>query len=303
MSEQTNIEWATSTGNPWIGCTKVSPGCAHCYAAELDANRFSRTMGGGTKENPVSHWGKGAPRFRTKSFWNDALSWNARAWICDTCGKFHTAHADCLGTKGHRPRIFPSLCDWLDDEVPSDWLSDFLKLIHDTPNLDWLLLTKRPKLFEERLIEAYAHCDTPYAKWVDQWRTGEVIPRNVWIGVSVEDQKRADERIHALLQIPSYTHFLSVEPLLEEVDLKLDKILNPDYRIEPPPVIDWIIIGGESGKGRRDCGIGAIIGAANQCVVASVPCFVKQDCAAKPGQKGRIPDYHWALKQFPKGAL
>lgn len=299
MSETTNIEWATSTGNPWIGCTKVSPGCKNCYAAELDENRFSRTMGGGTKENPVSHWGKGAPRVRTKGFWKDALKWNREAKesreanLCCGLGPVEIA----------RPRIFPSLCDWLDDEVPIEWLADFLKLIHDTPNLDWLLLTKRPENWSDKL-HAALRCDRmsefelAIETSVSDWLDGDP-PLNVWIGVSVEDQKRADERIPLLLQIPAKVRFLSVEPLLEKVDLTYTCFNGADS-FGSMPGIHWGIVGGESGPNRRDCGVEAIEGAARQLVAAGVPCFTKQDSASKPGQRGRISDEVWALKQFPK---
>lgn len=308
MSETTNIEWETSTGNPWIGCTKVSPGCKNCYAAELDENRFSKTMGGGTTAKPISHWGKGAPRVRTKGFWKYALKWNREAGKtgCGDCDPCIGGRPDqCAVGAMERPRIFPSLCDWLDEEVPIEWLADFLKLVHDTPNLDWLLLTKRPESFKGRLN---AVLDAP-AKgiWSVGRQTAEFLcdwleekpPANVWIGVSVEDQKRADERIPLLLQIPAKVRFLSVEPLLEPVDLRYAAFTGAES-FSTMGRIDWVIIGGESGKDRRDCGVEAICDVARQCVAAGVPVFTKQDCAFKPGQKGRTPDDIWALKQFPR---
>lgn len=313
---KTNIEWVGPdgyTGNPWIGCSKVSPGCKNCYAAELDANRFSRTMGDGTKDKPISHWGKGAPRVRTKVFWKDALKWNREAEICK-CGKAKaSALHDCeFGrydvnylTKQKRPRIFPSLCDWLDDEVPIEWFADFLKLIHATPNLDWLLLTKRPENFKSRFAELNDWAENwPADAWVYNWLNG-APPSNVWLGVSVEDQKRADQRIPQLLQILARVRFLSVEPLLERVsieDFLLPRVTDVQaiYRGEEPNYQKrWVIVGGESGKDRRDCGVEAIVDVANQCVAAGMPCFVKQDCAFKPGQQGRIPNEIWKLKQFP----
>jgi protein gp37 len=304
MSEKTGIAWADSTGNPWIGCTKVSPGCKHCYAAELDANKFSRTMGGATPENPISHWGKGAPRVRTKSFWKDAVKWNRDA---DPDDQTRADWPLC-----ERPRIFPSLCDWLDDEVPIEWLYDFAYLMFITQNLDWLNLTKRPENFTSRIaavLDRYSTLgDKPidFGIWVQNWIKG-TAPRNVWIGVSVEDQKRADERIPRLLQIPAKVRFLSVEPLLEKVDLKLGEPQQDSpngskyYELtEAGCFIDWVIVGGESGKDRRDCGVDAIVDVAKQCVAAGVPCFVKQDAAFKPGQQGRIPAETWGLKQFPQ---
>jgi protein gp37 len=280
MSSLTKIEWATSTGNPWIGCTKVSPGCKNCYAETLDRQRFSRTMGGGTKLNPVSHWGPGAPRYRTKTFWKHALRWN---------DQINSQHE--IGNIPPRPRIFPSLCDWLDDEVPIEWLADFLKLIHDTPNLDWLLLTKRPELFFDRLIATGSYLngtdlksgtrDGETADFIEGW-IQQQPPANVWLGVSVEDQPRADERIPALLKIPANLRFLSVEPLLGPVRLTsvcgLSFNRNPDHTLarEDGDGIDWIIVGGESGPGARPCNIEWITSVIRQCQAAGVPCFVKQ---------------------------
>jgi protein gp37 len=306
MSEKTGIAWADSTGNPWIGCTKVSPGCKHCYAAELDANKFSRTMGGATPENPISHWGKGAPRVRTKAFWKDAVKWNRDA---------AKPRAGCNGPYP-RPRIFPSLCDWLDDEVPIAWLADFLKLIHDTPNLDWLLLTKRPENFEGRMWNVLNH-GVPQSmhEWLYFWVDGNSAPSNVWIGVSVEDQKRADERIPLLLQIPAKVRFLSVEPLLENVRMigKNETLphefaatgyawseSNIRYEQLREPMLHWVIVGGESGADRRDCGVAAIESIVDQCRVVNMPIFVKQDCAFRPGQQGRLSSQIWAKKEFPK---
>lgn len=315
MSVMTNIEWATSTGNPWIGCTEVSPGCVNCYAKTMDVNRFSKTMGGGTKEKPVSHWGKGAPRFRTQAIWKDAPRWNNKACYAEMD---HTSESNLGKDLGHyvRPRIFPSLCDWLDPEVPIEWLADFLKLIYETAKLDWLLLTKRPENFNRRIDEASQWMDKNipvrgqdhlFFQWMAQWESG-TPPTNVWIGASVEDQPRADERIPELIKIPAAVRFLSVEPLLKYVNLRLpasatglpQHIAKDGRPIGMPNMLHWVIVGGESGPRRRDCGVRAIEDVADQCRWAGVPCFVKQDCAYKPGQQGRISEASWALKQFPK---
>ena len=142
--------------------------------------------------------------------------------------------------------------------------------------------------------------------WISDWLKG-VPPSNVWFGVSVEDQKRADERIPELLKIPAAVRFLSVEPLLESIsfnrigsDNSARNILTGKQGwLTTGNHVDWVIVGGESGKGRRDCGVDAITDMARQCQAAGVPCFVKQDCAAKPGQQGRIPDEVWSVKQCP----
>lgn len=289
MSENTNIEWCDHTWSPWRGCTKVSAGCAKCYA-EGFAKRFGSAWGG---------WGKGAPRVLNKD-WNGPVAWNRTAGNgkCDCCGSTRDASntGNCkrcgeIDRTFTRPRVFPSLCDWLDEEVPIEHLARFLKLIHDTPNLDWLLLTKRPELFSQRMLEAQIRWQDNGAtfaaieafQWIESWINGNP-PANVWIGTSVEDQPNADERIPALLKIPARLRFLSVEPMLGPVDLSMwlpngeadgDTTAKHNYE-HPDDSIHWVIVGGESGPGARPCNVEWVRDIVRQCAAAGVPCFVKQ---------------------------
>jgi len=249
MGANTTISWCNHTFNPWEGCTNVSPGCAHCYAETHNA-RF----GGGTAPN----WGKGAPRRRTSAAnWKQPLKWNREAEgcnldQCDVCGD------------GRRPRVFcASLADWLDDEVPIAWLEDLMLLTAVTPNLDWLLLTKRPQNWQRRMNEV--DC-----RWADG-----AIPSNIWVGVSVEDQQRADERIPQLLAIPARVRFLSVEPLLGPVNLAYTCFNGADS-FGTLPGIHWVIVGGESGHKARKLDVAWVSSLVSQCRAAGVPCFVKQ---------------------------
>jgi protein gp37 len=260
MGANSKIEWTDHTWNPWIGCTKVSPGCAHCYAE------------GESKRRGWAQWGKGKERHRTSAnYWKQPLAWNAKAEVR-------------IKKDERRRRVFcASLADWLDDEVPIEWFIDLLYLIDQTPNLDWLLLTKRPENFEPRMQEALSalgHC----GGWIDGF-----APENVWIGTSVEDQKRADERIPLLLGIPAKIRFLSCEPLLAQVTLTMlhyDGITNVNALegrhgvIQPMrgecAKVDWVIVGGESGPGARPCNVEWIRGIVAQCKAASTPVFVKQ---------------------------
>lgn len=263
------IEWTDHTFNPWEGCTKVSPGCANCYA-EARNQRFS----GG------KNWGKGAPRRRTKT-WGEPLKWQR-------------AQEDGEGYP--RPRVFcASLADWLDDEVPIEWLADLLKLIHDTPNLDWLLLTKRPGNFlsrVNRVCELWA-CDGGYRETHESivyhdmlvpWRCGGRPPENVWIGTTVEDQARADERIPQLLQIPARVRFLSCEPLLEEIVIsRIWRGSRSTHReIHEPREIHWVICGGESGRGKRPFNPDWARSLRDQCAADGVPFFMKQMDKVQP---------------------
>lgn len=250
MSQKTTIEWADSTWSPWRGCTKVSPGCANCYA-EVLSRRNPKVLG---------EWGRGKPRVRTVSAgWRNVRRWNRAA-----------------GHNGTRMRVFPSLCDWLDDEVPVEWIADFLRLVQETPNLDWLLLTKRPENWSCRLkdvvdLERQVRGNGLLA--VD-WISG-IEPRNVWLGVSVEDQQRAEERIPVLLQTPARVRFLSAEPLLGPVDL-LQAAFDGSESFSAMGGLDWVIVGGESGPRARPCNVEWIRDIVRQCGTAKVPCFVKQ---------------------------
>jgi protein gp37 len=184
--------------------------------------------------------------------------------------------------------------DWLDPQVPVEWLADFLRVIAETPNLDWLLLTKRPELWQARLEAVGRTTSTGKGYAVAaSWLNG-AAPANVWFGVTCEDQTRANERLPILLCIPAKIRWVSAEPLLGPIKFRDDVLCqDPDCGRG----VDWIVVGGESGSKRRDCGVEAIVDVAGQCQAAGVACFVKQDCAQRPGQQGRIPAHIWALKE------
>jgi protein gp37 len=285
--KDSKIEWTDHTFNPWWGCTKVSPGCLNCYAETLD----KRTGG--------NHWGKGAPRRRTSAAnWRQPLKWQREA-IKDEYD--HDSDAWCRDEdfRWERPRVFcASMADWLDPEVPVEWLADLLDLIRQTPNLDWLLLTKRPGLWRDRLGDVYIHhmrsktgfpgSPTDFESWIVNWRLCNKPPANVWIGSSVEDQTRADERIPQLLQIPARVRFLSCEPLLGPVDLDYQwtwgKVRKQDKSLMDAPRIDWVIVGGESGPKSRPMHADWARDLRDQCVAAGVSFFFKQWGEWAPGE-------------------
>jgi protein gp37 len=179
MGENTAISWCHSTWNPWIGCTRVSPGCQHCYA-EAFARRYNK-----------AEWGPTAQRVRTSAAnWRKPIIWNRKAQ-----------------DEGIRRRVFcASLADVFEDnDQLLEWRGELFRLIEQTSSLDWLLLTKRPEHVND-MVPAY-------------WRTGRHWPANLWIGTTVENQAAADKRIPALINIPAPVRFLSCEPLLGAVDL------------------------------------------------------------------------------------
>lgn len=192
MAENTKIEWADHTFNPWMGCTKVSTACANCYAEALMDTRYGRV-----------EWGAGKPRVRTA-----ASNWaKPRKWNRDTPGAF----------------VFcSSLADVYDNEIDQEWRRDLYALIAETPNLVWLLLTKRIG----NVIKM-----TPHG-----------LPANVAIGATMANQEEYDRDRMKLAEVsrtlsPAFT-FGSFEPLLGPVILDTN-------------APDWIIVGGESGPNAR----------------------------------------------------
>lgn len=265
--KDSKIEWCDHTFNPWSGCTKVSPGCAHCYAESLSKRTGS-----------LGKWGHGAERKRTGvANWLQPVLWNKKAARCvHLITKANCPYCCSLP----RPRVFcASLADWLDDEVPAEWLSDLLDLIHQTPNLDWLLLTKRPQNFLERMRVSRLE-PRHWHGWRSDWLAG-YPPKNIWIGTTVEDQQRADERIPLLRQIPAAVRFLSCEPLLGPVNLFTAATIGGDVNEADPRRIgqrwlDWVICGGESGPGSRPMHPDWARSLRDQCAAADVPYFFKQ---------------------------
>lgn len=267
MGENSKIQWTDHTMNFWIGCTPVSPACDHCYAQTL-SERYG-----------WAEWGVGKPRHRTSAEnWKKPLAWNRKA-----------------AKLGVRYRVFSnSLSDFFDAEVADAWRHDAMAVIEATPNLDWLLLTKRPKVAR------------------DYFRRRGSVPANVWIGTTVENQAMAEARIPELLQIPARVHFLSMEPLLGAVDLAHIAVTKPDEHtvfrtinaltggrghggkfgytdaIDPPGArIGWVIVGGESGKGWRPIDTAAVLSLRDQCEAAAVPFFFKQWAGLNPKSLGR----------------
>lgn len=275
MGKTTEISWCDSTFNPWIGCTKVSTGCAHCYAETL-MHRWGKDL-----------WGAGKPRQRTSAAnWRNPLAWEKQA-----------------AATGVRRKVFcGSLCDWLDPEAPIEWLADLLAIIRRTPHLDWLLLTKRPDLWDERICGATGlwgyEGQIGHFGATDSWAFGfdwlhGRPPANVWIGATVENQEMADKRIPKLLKIPARVRFLSCEPMLGPVNLRsvayiraggqtiIDALTGhmPNAFSGSTPSwarLDWIICGGESGPKARPMHSDWARALRNQCEAAGVPFFFKQ---------------------------
>lgn len=259
MSANSKIEWTDHTFNPWIGCTKVSiavtggGGCDHCYAEVSTPARVLRSKGAET-------WGTDAPRVRTsRANWALPKRWNAQA------DAFFAQH-------GRRQRVFcASLADVFDNAAPDEWRNDLFTLLEVTPNLDWLVLTKRIGNVAKMVP----------ARWLEPggW------PAHVRLGITICNQPEADRDISKLLALPS-PNFLSMEPLLGPVSLRrwLDVVPPGMPRIFPlahtvglsTPLLDWVIVGGESGLGARPMSIQWARELREQCSAAGVPFLFKQ---------------------------
>lgn len=270
---ETKISWAHYTFNPWLGCTKVSPACKNCYAEAW------------AKRSGLVQWGDNAERRRTsEANWRQPRKWNADA-----------------RKAGERRRVFcASLADVFEDRPELvAWRADLITLIYGTPHLDWLLLTKRPENWRNAIDEAceYKHGDT----WQSRWTQGEA-PDNVWIGTTVENQEMADKRIPELLKIPARVRFLSVEPLLEPIDLRLVvHFLGGSMAVKDKARdLHWVIVGGESGPNARTMQLSWPRSLRDQCKEAGIPFFFKQHSGLRPGNACILDGREW--KEFPEVA-
>ncbi|WP_207000021.1 DUF5131 family protein [Trinickia mobilis] len=228
MGKDSRIEWTHHTFNPWWGCVKVSAACDNCYA-ETWAKRLGESVWGPKTER----------RFFGDSHWKEPVKWNKEA----------------LASKSRRRVFCASMADVFEnreDLIPHRMR--LLRLIEDTPQLDWLLLTKRIHLVRKQLPKGY------------------VFPKNVWLGATVENQASAGKRIKHLLEFTSpAVRFLSCEPLLGPLDIREHLV-----RGENGSRVDWVIAGGESGPGSRPMDPAWPADLQKQCSKARVAFHFKQ---------------------------
>lgn len=284
MGDNTGIEWCEATWNPVVGCSLVSLGCTNCYAMSqaarlLDGNPKTPHYAGTTQPS------KGGP------------VWTGKVAIAPD-------HIMKQPLKWTRPRVIfvNSMGDLFHNRVPDSWIDQVFAIMALCPHHTFQVLTKRP----ERML---AYFDDPEHRakeiggalgdmldgdWI--WGDGkqyrqpiqamislayglspddqgfameDFLPLpNVWLGTSVEDQRRAVERLPFLVQVPAAVRFVSGEPLLGEVDLS--------RWLGEMPKIDWVIAGGESGKGARPMHPDWARSLRDQCAAAGVPFFFKQ---------------------------
>jgi len=272
---KSKIEWTEKVWNPVTGCTKVSDGCKYCYADRMFPMVYGNTVI--LDEFEIVK----ARKFTDIKYHEDRLEQPLRwkkpsmIFVCSMGDLFH-------------------------EDVPFDFIAKVFNIMEQCPQHTFQVLTKRP----ERMKEFYESDRESFRKILEKYLydIDDSSLKNVWIGVSAENQKTADERIPILLEIPAKVRFISVEPMLEFIDL--------DRGIDSTPVefwldkIDWVIVGAESGPKRRLCKMEWVFVIVRQCKSANVPVFVKQ-LHWGPKNKflekdiSRFPEY-LRLRQYPK---
>lgn len=296
MAENTKIEWAHHTFNPWIGCTKVGPGCDNCYAADLSRARLGVP------------WGPGEQRRHTAaSTWKQPRAWNNRA-----------------AKLGIRYRVFcASLADVFDNEVPAEWRAELFQLIRETPHLDWLLVTKRIGNAEKMARAAGGWPENVWlgATIVNQMEADRDIPKLLQTegprfrflsmepllgALNIEPWLNPDETCQGCDDGEGYGNRCSRDdiPRAEQCPWKRAVQIVRDHGPygqdgEPAAVtcdvrtLDWVIVGGESGPHARPMHPDWARSLRDQCAEAGVPMLFKQwgewrpsetcglDCTAK----------------------
>lgn len=239
---KTSIEWADEVWNPTTGCTKVSEGCRHCYAERV-AGRF-------WKDRKFSEVRMHPERLEEPLHWRNPR----RVFVDSMTDLFHPA-------------------------VPFEFIDQVFMAMASarTSHHKFLILTKRPDRML-KYIESFKNSRGWYRRESDGIAFGKWPLPNVWLGVSTEDQKAADARIPLLLQTPAAVRFISVEPMLESINIKpyLYGWHSDPRPPEKDPGIDWVICGAESGPGARPFNMDWSRSLRDQCQNAGVPFFFKQ---------------------------
>ncbi|MBB3979097.1 protein gp37 [Rhizobium azooxidifex] len=273
MADNTEIEWTDATWNPITGCSVVSPGCTNCYAMKLAGTRLKHipSRAGLTRDSKAGPVWTGEVRFNHE--WLDQpLRWRRPRMI------FVCAHGDLFA-----------------EGVPDAWIDQVFAVMSQAPQHTFQVLTKRPERMREYLTRSqlghqlvaaliqFAFSVPEPGRWPHM-----PLP-NVWLGVSVEDQKRANGRIPVLLDTPAAIRWISAEPLLGSLDVAWALSLNPlDIAagllarghfapgLEKIRHLDWVVVGGESGHAARPMQPEWAESLRDQCAAAGVPFLFKQ---------------------------
>ncbi len=248
MNTNSSIEWTDKTWNPTTGCTRVSPGCDHCYAFQLHDQRHIAWKKGNWTKAPLQY----QKPFSTIQLFperlNTPLDWKTPSTI-----------------------FVNSMSDVFHDDIPFEFIRQIFTTMHVARQHTFQLLTKRPEraraffdwLWDQQFVKMYREPAWAWQGWYP----------NVWLGTSSENQETANSRIPELLQIPGFTRFISCEPLLNPIDLSLVPTTNDQPALDG---IHWVIVGGESGLHARAMDGDWVRSIRDQCQQQNVPFFFKQ---------------------------
>lgn len=276
----TKIEWCTETWNPIIGCTKVSPGCDHCYAERMAKRLRSMEEKFDGKGNDLFHR---SATGKYSSVISKEGKWNGKTYFDEDAFK--------KPARWKKPRVIfiSSMGDLFHESISDDLIHEiFLAIRFYYRRHLFLILTKRPKRMHSYIYNILA-------------KGGDVFPLpNVWLGVTAENQMRANERVPILLSIPAAKRFVSVEPMLTQVDLvNCYEPVTSKPEIKQLGFIDWVICGGESGPGARPVNPDWVRFLQSECHCAGVPFFFKGWGGIRKNVAGSLLDGK-EYKQYPK---
>lgn len=276
----TKIPWTDETWNPVIGCTKVAEGCKNCYARRLHNQRHKAYMN--NKKIPVQY----------------AYPFHIIQILDDRPSSYQNRLVWPLHWRNPRMIFVCSMGDLFHPKVPESYIYQVLLMTQQANWHIYQILTKQVGRAAFVLGKFYGTSDGQ--KWPFE---------NVWLGTSISTQADADKNIPLLLQIPAAIHFVSLEPMLELIDLAspytselYQKLTKNEYEFDLPG-IDWVIIGCESGPKARLCSLDDIDYAIEQCREANVPVFLKQiplngKCVKKP-ERWPVKYRDKKLRQYP----
>ena len=297
MGDNSKISWTEATWNPVIGCKRVSPGCDHCYAFQLHDQRYIAWKRGRMPDAPAQYHKPFSQIQLMEDRLDQPLHWR-------------------------KPRrIFVnSLSDLFHEDVPEKFIARLFAVMAVARQHTYQVLTKRPERMErvvgeEWFVDMVAEALKPLVAkhdlgpfYIDFIRRVWPLP-NVWLGTSVEDQERAKERIPRLIRTPAAIRFLSCEPLLGPIDLKRAAWSGDGPRIIITPeqaltgrwghhVLDWVIVGGESGPHYREMDLDWARQIRDDCLAAGVAFFYKQSSGRRSGMNPTLDGVEW--HQYPE---
>ncbi len=269
----TKIEWTNETWNPIVGCSKVSPGCDNCYAEKMAGRLAEIALAKGTP-SCLDYYVDAAP------FWR----WKGKAYLVDE------AIDKPIHWKKPRMIFVCSMGDLFHESVPFEWIDQVFTVMAYASRHTFQVLTKRPERMLEyvnskdtraRLSDSILNASYPIKGNIYDPREKYGWPlQNVWMGVTAENQEQANKRIPKLLATEASLRFVSIEPMLESVDLYpwLDELVGPGDSClsDWAEGLNWVICGGESGNNARAMHPDWVRSIRDQCKKYGVPFFFKQ---------------------------